>query len=173
MKITPDGKLFSWYRYKLSGDPEADYLKFELRKNIEKVLLKLKNREAEILVRHAILEETLEELGGRFDLTRERIRQIYKRAIEKIKTPVLCKYLGPFLSISIMVFFFVLPVWAQDELKYNPYDHKWSYERSDSEIEYNAMEQRHEWVEPGEVLQFNSFENRYEYSDEDGGDNGE
>jgi len=40
MKITPDGKLFSWYRYKLSGDPEADYLKFELRKNIEKVLLK-------------------------------------------------------------------------------------------------------------------------------------
>jgi len=60
----------------------------KLEKIIQDLLINLKEREQNIIIRRFGLDgekqETLESLGKKMNLTRERIRQIEKRAIEKI-----------------------------------------------------------------------------------------
>lgn len=60
----------------------------KLEKIIQDLLINLKEREQNIIIRRFGLDgekqETLESLGRKMNLTRERIRQIEKRAIEKI-----------------------------------------------------------------------------------------
>ena len=41
---------------------------------------------------------TLEEIGERLDLTRERVRQIKEKAIRKLKKPSASKLLKPYLG---------------------------------------------------------------------------
>jgi len=68
--------------------PDAVIAKEALTKRIRASLTLLTPREEEIVrLRFGIDQEatyTLDEIGQQFDLTRERIRQIEKRALEKL-----------------------------------------------------------------------------------------
>ena len=71
--------------------PSADSLieRVTMNKKIEEALSSLSDREEEILkMRFGIgynCSYTLDEIGNRYGLTRERIRQIEKRALRKLK----------------------------------------------------------------------------------------
>ena len=71
-----------------------------LSKEVERALNQLSEREREILKMFfgiGCQEMTLEEIGAKFDLTRERVRQIKEKAIRKLKGPkskLLKSYLG-------------------------------------------------------------------------------
>jgi RNA polymerase primary sigma factor len=73
-----------------------------LRKEIERALNTLTRREADIIRLYFGLTgkhtHTLEEIGEKFNLTRERVRQIKERAIERLKhtkrSRLLKTYLG-------------------------------------------------------------------------------
>jgi RNA polymerase sigma factor (sigma-70 family) len=54
--------------------------------DLRRLLPKLPPREVEVLRLRHWEDQTLEEIGERFDLTRERVRQLYEKAIESLKT---------------------------------------------------------------------------------------
>lgn len=68
---------------------DSELMKSSLRKEIERSLATLSEREADILRFFFGLNEypamTLEEIGEKMDLTRERVRQIKEKAIKKLK----------------------------------------------------------------------------------------
>ena len=73
-----------------------------LHAEINKALSKLSEQEAEVIKLYFGLEDdqpmTLEEIGDKFNLTRERIRQIKEKALRKLrnskKSKSLLNYLG-------------------------------------------------------------------------------
>ncbi len=73
-----------------------------LKEEIMEVLLSLQPREQEVLeLRFGILDgtcHTLEEVGRRFNVTRERIRQIEAKALRKLRHPSRAKKLRDFLD---------------------------------------------------------------------------
>jgi RNA polymerase primary sigma factor len=87
---------------KLQPAPDSDLLDESLKIEIETVLATLKKRETEILRLYFGLGDepslTLEEIGERFNLTRERIRQIKEKTLERLRhfsrSMPLRKYLG-------------------------------------------------------------------------------
>lgn len=72
-----------------------------LREDINKVLAQLTDREAEVLrLRFGLVDnqpKTLEEVGRKFKVTRERIRQIEAKAIRKLKHPQRSKALRDYI----------------------------------------------------------------------------
>ena len=72
------------------------------KQEIRNVLSTLTDREKEVIVLRFGLEDgyphTLEEVGQRFGVTRERIRQIEAKAIRKLKHPSRTKLLRDFLE---------------------------------------------------------------------------
>jgi RNA polymerase primary sigma factor len=82
--------------------PDTDLLHESLRKEIERSLKTLTSREADVIRLYFGLNGehplTLEEIGERFDLTRERVRQIKEKAIRRLKhtsrSKILKSYLG-------------------------------------------------------------------------------
>jgi len=82
--------------------PLDSVIRLNLREQIEKALNSLTDREAEILRMRFGLNEgneyTLEELGQRFNLTRERIRQIQAKALRKMKQSGPAHQLESFVS---------------------------------------------------------------------------
>ncbi|MCG3166685.1 MAG: RNA polymerase sigma factor SigA [Bacteroidia bacterium] len=85
-----------------SPSPETELITDSLRKEIERALTTLNEREADILRcyfglsgQHAL---TLEEIGEKFDLTRERVRQVKEKALRRLKhisrSKILKTYLG-------------------------------------------------------------------------------
>ncbi len=72
-----------------------------LKRCLTKVMGELTEREEQVLrMRYGIevgCDHTLEEVGQRFDVTRERIRQIEAQAIKKLRHPSRSKYLEPFV----------------------------------------------------------------------------
>jgi RNA polymerase sigma factor (sigma-70 family) len=89
-------------------DPEEELSKKEMADVVRDVLEGLTPREAKVLyLRYGIglaQDYTLEEVGTRFDVTRERIRQIEAKALRKIKHPqrsdVLRQLLGVYESTA-------------------------------------------------------------------------
>ncbi|MBN1985596.1 MAG: RNA polymerase sigma factor RpoD/SigA [Prolixibacteraceae bacterium] len=85
-----------------SPSPDNELIDSSLRKEIERSLSTLGDREAEILRFYFGLNgyqpHTLEEIGDEFGLTRERVRQIKEKAIKKLKNQyrnrLLKSYLG-------------------------------------------------------------------------------
>ena len=79
--------------------PEKSLLKESLNKEIKRILSTLSKREAEIIRLYYGLEDnkplTLEEIGEKFDLTRERVRQIKGKIIKvlKVRSKILKSYL--------------------------------------------------------------------------------
>lgn len=82
--------------------PEAGLITESLRSEIERSLDILDKREADIirfffgLNGHQLL--SLEEIGWKFNLTRERVRQIKEKAIRRLKQSSRCKFLKTYLG---------------------------------------------------------------------------
>jgi RNA polymerase primary sigma factor len=85
-----------------SPAPDSAIAKAALIKRIREALTHLTDREEEIIrLRFGIEQEatyTLDEIGNMFDLTRERIRQIEKRALEKLSLANQGEILRSFLT---------------------------------------------------------------------------
>lgn len=81
-----------------SPSPEAEAFDGQLREKTAQLLTALSPRDAEILrLRFGIgcREHTLEEVGERFAVTRERIRQLENRALRKLRPPQVGCASGP------------------------------------------------------------------------------
>ena len=88
-----------------SLNPEETLLQEAMRKALDNALETLKPREAEVLrLRFGLNakcdELTLEEVGSIFDLTRERIRQVEAKALDKLRLPSRTEHLKDFMVIS-------------------------------------------------------------------------
>jgi RNA polymerase primary sigma factor len=85
-----------------SPNPDSGLIHESLRREIERALHTLTTREADVVRLYFGLggehPKTLEEIGERFDLTRERVRQIKEKAIRRLKhtsrSKILKSYLG-------------------------------------------------------------------------------
>ena len=84
-------------------NPDSSLITESLRREVERALSTLTTREADVIRLYfglALGEQpmTLEEIGERFDLTRERVRQIKEKAIRRLKhtsrSKILKTYLG-------------------------------------------------------------------------------
>ncbi|HPE34298.1 MAG TPA: RNA polymerase sigma factor RpoD/SigA [Bacteroidales bacterium] len=82
--------------------PEQRLISESLRKEIESVIGQLTPREADVIRCYFGLNEsypmTMQEIGERFDLSRERVRQIKETAIKKLKDSVQCQVLKTYLG---------------------------------------------------------------------------
>ncbi len=85
-----------------SSDTDDDVMKDSLKAEIQRILKSLTTREAEIISAYFGLEgddgPSIEEIGQKYDLTKERIRQIKERAIKRLQktrySGALKSYLG-------------------------------------------------------------------------------
>lgn len=84
-----DNRLLDVLENEEIPDPDNDLMGESLKVEIERALSKLTKREAEVIrLYFGIGREhslTLEEIGERFDLTRERVRQIKEKALRKLR----------------------------------------------------------------------------------------
>jgi RNA polymerase primary sigma factor len=82
--------------------PEQGLLNESLRREIERALHTLTIREGDVIRLYFGLNGehsmTLEEIGERFDLTRERVRQIKEKAIRRLKHTARSKILKTYLG---------------------------------------------------------------------------
>ena len=92
MPIGDDGKTTfgDFVEDKSKNSPANSATKVLLAEEIEKIFLVLDEREKEILrlrfgLKDKKYQRTLEEVGKYFNLTRERIRQIEAKALQKIR----------------------------------------------------------------------------------------
>ena len=81
----------------------SDVIEYEdLRRNLKEVLDTLSDREKNVLILRFGLDDgrprTLEEIGGKMGVTRERIRQIEEKALKKLRHPSRSKKLRDFLK---------------------------------------------------------------------------
>jgi len=82
--------------------PDNELINESLSKEVERALSTLTQREAEVIrlyfgigVEHSL---TLEEIGEKFDLTRERVRQIKEKAIRRLRHTSRSKGLKTYLG---------------------------------------------------------------------------
>ena len=85
-----------------SPSPEKGLITESLRREIERALTTLTAREADVLRLYFGLSGqnalTLEEIGAKFDLTRERVRQIKEKAVRRLKHTSRSKLLKAYLG---------------------------------------------------------------------------
>ncbi len=97
-----DNNMYDVLRSEESVTPETGLLYESLRKEIDRAISTLTHREADVIRLYFGLNGshpmTLEEIGEKFDLTRERVRQIKEKAIRRLKqtsrSKILKSYLG-------------------------------------------------------------------------------
>ena len=97
-----DNTMYDVLRGEDSSTPETGLLYESLRKEIDRAVSTLTQREADVVKLYFGLNAThpmtLEEIGEKFDLTRERVRQIKEKAIRRLKhtsrSKILKSYLG-------------------------------------------------------------------------------
>lgn len=94
--------LGSMIEDKMHGQPEDMVIRKELQKDINSVLSTLKPAEAEVLkMRYGIGIEkpmSLKEVGDKFNLTKERIRQIEKHALVRMQHPTRARRLESYVA---------------------------------------------------------------------------
>ena len=97
-----DSHLGDFIKDERSMSPEEYATNEILKEEIGNVLLTLQEREREVLeLRFGLVDgtsHTLEEVGKKFNVTRERIRQIEAKALRKLRHPSRAKKLKDFLS---------------------------------------------------------------------------
>jgi RNA polymerase primary sigma factor len=97
-----DTNLYDVFKSNTEQTPEKGLMTDSLRTEVKRVLETLNAREADVLRYYFGLDEaaqlTLEEIGEKFDLTRERVRQIKEKAIRKLKHESKCRNLKPYLG---------------------------------------------------------------------------
>ncbi len=97
-----DNNMYDVLRSEESITPETGLIYESLRKEINRAISTLTQREADVIRLYFGLNGghpmTLEEIGEKFDLTRERVRQIKEKAIRRLKqtsrSKILKSYLG-------------------------------------------------------------------------------
>ncbi len=97
-----ENTLYDVIRSDETNTPEKELMVESLRKEIDRAISTLTPREADVVRLYFGLNSkhpmTLEEIGERFDLTRERVRQIKEKAIRRLKhtsrSKILKSYLG-------------------------------------------------------------------------------
>ncbi len=96
-----DGQISDFIEDRDISSPPDSVIHSSLRRKIKEALKNLTDRETKILeMRYGLTdgrEHTLEEVGERFSVTRERIRQIEMKAIRKLQNPSLSKTLKSFV----------------------------------------------------------------------------
>lgn len=97
-----ESNMYDVLRSSDSPSPEAGLINDSLRREIDRALSTLTSREADVIKyyfglngEHAM---TLEEIGEKFDLTRERVRQIKEKAIRRLKQTSRSKILKTYLG---------------------------------------------------------------------------
>jgi len=84
-----DSNLLDVLKDEFQPSPDKDLLGESLKIEIEKALGTLTEREAEVIILYFGINRprpmTLEEIGNRFSLTRERVRQIKEKAIRRLR----------------------------------------------------------------------------------------
>ncbi len=84
-----DNNMYDVLKSEESVTPETGLLYESLRKEIDRAISTLTQREADVIRLYFGLNGghpmTLEEIGEKFDLTRERVRQIKEKAIRRLK----------------------------------------------------------------------------------------
>lgn len=97
-----DNNMYDVLRSDEGPTPETELLYESLRKEIERAVSTLTAREADVVRLYFGLGGehplTLEEIGERFDLTRERVRQIKEKAIRRLKQTSRSKILKTYLG---------------------------------------------------------------------------
>jgi len=87
--ISEDNSLIDILEDEYQPAPDEELLEHSLKMEIEKALDTLTPREAEVISLYFGLNHekalTLEEIGARFSLTRERVRQIKEKAIRRLR----------------------------------------------------------------------------------------
>jgi RNA polymerase primary sigma factor len=82
--------------------PDSGLLSDSLRKEVQRALATLSQREADVVALYFGLNGeqalTLEEIGEKFNLTRERVRQIKEKAIKRLRHTSRSKTLKPYLG---------------------------------------------------------------------------
>ena len=81
--------------------PDTDLMQESLRTEVKQVLTTLSEREAEVIKLYFGIDGnslTLEEIGEKFNLTRERVRQIKEKAIRRLRHQSRSKSLRSFLG---------------------------------------------------------------------------
>jgi RNA polymerase primary sigma factor len=97
-----DNTLYDVLRSDDTNTPEKALMTESLRKEIDRAISTLTPRESDVIRLYFGLNSkhpmTLEEIGEKFDLTRERVRQIKEKAIRRLKhtsrSKILKSYLG-------------------------------------------------------------------------------
>jgi len=97
-----DSNLYDVMGSEDSPNPDAELMLESLREEIRRALDTLTPREADVVSSYFGLNAgcsmTLEEIGERFDLTRERVRQIKEKAIRRLKQTTRSKILKTYLG---------------------------------------------------------------------------
>lgn len=97
-----DNNMYDVLRSDDGPTPETELMYDSLKKEIDRAISTLTPREADVIRLYFGLNQnhpmTLEEIGEKFDLTRERVRQIKEKAIRRLKhtsrSKILKTYLG-------------------------------------------------------------------------------
>jgi RNA polymerase primary sigma factor len=97
-----DSNLYDVMGSEDSPNPDAQLMLESLREEIRRALDTLTPREADVVSSYFGLNAghamTLEEIGEKFDLTRERVRQIKEKAVRRLKQTSRSKILKTYLG---------------------------------------------------------------------------
>ena len=96
-----DNRLLDILPNELQPPPDSELIRESLRVEVQQVLTTLSQREAEVIRLYFGLESqclTLEEIGEKFNLTRERVRQIKEKAIRRLRHASRSKSLRAYLG---------------------------------------------------------------------------
>lgn len=97
-----DNTLLDVLENETEEKPDSELMNDSLRKEVQRALSTLTQREADVISLYFGLNGehpmTLEEIGERFNLTRERVRQIKEKAIRRLRHTSRSKSLKPYLG---------------------------------------------------------------------------
>ncbi len=96
-----DNRLLDVLPNEMQPPPDSELIRESLRLEVQQVLTTLSLRESEVIKLYFGLDSTcltLEEIGEKFNLTRERVRQIKEKAIRRLRHASRSKALRAFLG---------------------------------------------------------------------------
>ncbi len=96
-----DNRLLDVLPNDMQPPPDSELMRESLRREVKQVLTTLSTRESEVIKLYFGLDGqclTLEEIGDKFNLTRERVRQIKEKAIRRLRHASRSKALRAYLG---------------------------------------------------------------------------